>query len=136
MKKYLLVVLCAVLMFAVVGCSKKNQVVCSKTTTEEDLTVTEEGIFELDENDKIVAASGTFTFNDKESAKTYCDIFKLGFSGEDGDAVTCTDTKITIKDLEKLNEDDEDDEEESIKIVGMSKEDLIKFETEAGYTCK
>ena len=54
MKKYFLVVLCAVLMLTVTGCGKKaNQVTCSKTETEDDQKITVSITADFDKDDKV-----------------------------------------------------------------------------------
>lgn len=131
MKKYFLFVFCAVLLFGVVGCSKKNQVVCSKTTTEEDISVTEEGVYELDKDNKVTSASGTLTFSDKDTAESYCSMFQA--DPESAKYVSCSGKKITIKNLEEFASDEED---EADKIVGLTKDELVKALTEDGYSCK
>lgn len=130
MKKYLFATL-FVLMLVVSGCGKKNQLVCSKTTEEAGKTYTEEAIFELDKDNKVVKASGKYTFSDKESAKTYCNLF-TSFIGSD--YIKCADKEIEIVNLEKLDEDSED--EDAIKIVGMTKDEIVQLEKTEGYTCK
>lgn len=130
MKKYLFVTLFA-LMLVVSGCGKKNQVVCSKTTEADGKTYKEEAVFELDKDNKVTKASGKYTFSDKESAETYCNLFK---SFIESDYIKCTDKEIEIVNLEKIAEDSED--EETTKILGMTKDEIMQLEQEEGYTCK
>lgn len=130
MKKYLLVLLCAFVL-VVTGCGKKNQVVCSKTTSEGDQKVVEEGIFVLDKDNKVESAEGSYIFDDKDLAKNYCDLFKSLLDDEFKNSISCSDNKVTIKDLHKMQ-----DEDAETKIVGLSKDELIKFEEEQGYSCK
>jgi uncharacterized lipoprotein YehR (DUF1307 family) len=134
MKKGFLVVLCVLLLVVVVGCGKKseNEVVCSKTTTDGDKSVTEEGVFKLDSDNKVTGADATYTFSDKDVAASYCSLFKMGIDSKYSDLISCSDTKVTIKNLEKIAGDSDD----STKLVGMTKDELIKFETGEGYTCK
>lgn len=130
MKKYLLIVLCA-LVLVVTGCGKKNQVVCTKTTIEGEVTIKEEGTFVLDKDDKVESADAVYTFNDEDLAKNYCDLFKTFLGEEHQNSISCSSTKITIKDLHKLQ-----DEEDGTVLAGMKKDELIKFEEEQGYSCK
>ena len=132
MKKYFFIVLCTAMLFTVVGCSKKNQVVCTKTSTNEGITVEEEGVFELDKDNKIASLTATYTYSDSETAKSYCDMYKSVFGSQNADLISCSGTKVTIKNIEKLL----DEEDDPKKVMGMTKDELIKFETEDGYSCK
>lgn len=131
MKRYFLIVLC-ILLLCVVGCSKNNQIICSKTITEDGETVLEERTFYLDKNSKVETASETFTFSSKEDAKDYCDMFNDVFGSNYSDLIICSDKEITINNYEKLI----DGEDSSIRIVGLTKEELINLGDSSGYTCK
>ena len=132
MKKSVFVALFALLLVFVVGCGNKNEVVCSKTNSEGGKSVTEEGVFKLDSDNKVTGADVTYKFSDKDLATSYCSLFKMGIDSKYSDLISCSDTEVTIKNFEKIvgNEDD------STKLVGMTKDELIKFETGEGYTCK
>lgn len=131
MKKYLLVVICTVLLFTVSGCSNSSKVVCSKTTKQDNNEAKEEGTFEFDKDGKLTKASGKYTFNDKEVAKNYCTVFTMAVS-DNKDLIKCTDDSVEILDLLKFG----DDGEEKDKLKNMTKDELIKFEEDAGYTCE
>ena len=132
MKKYFLIVICAVLLFGVVGCSKKQKLVCTKTTTEDELTLVEESIYEFDKDNKITSAVGTMEFNDKDVTKSYCEFFKDTLGDKASGILSCTDTKLTINDLDKLAEA----VKETTRFVGEDKDSIIKIHTDDGYTCK
>ena len=132
MKKYFLIVFCAALLFVVTGCGSTSKVICTKTNTDGDQTMKEEGVFELDSNNKVTKAYGTFIFDDKDTAQSYCDLFKMSVGEKYVDLFECSGKEIKIKDLEKMADDDSD----SPKLTGMTKDELIKLEESEGYSCK
>ena len=131
MKKYLLVVACALLL-VVTGCSKKNQLICSMTGTNEDgQKQTMDVILDLDKDNKAIKASMVYDFGDKTLVDSMCDIYK---QTEGADNVECSGTKITIKDMNKSSITDEEDDSES--MIGKTKDEIIALAKEDGFTCK
>ena len=130
MKKCLLVVTCALLLFLTTGCGKK-QLKCSATVTEDGVTMKGEVIADLDKDDKIEDATIIYTFDDKEQAETYCSFIKLLEDKDKGVLVDCKDNKITITGYANI-----EDEEGSDGMVGASKEEFIKAVKEEGFTCE
>ena len=130
MKKCYVIVL-LMISFLMVGCGK-NQVVCTKKTTANEKTINEEVIAELDSDNKVTSVYGSYIFDDEEMAKTYCDTFKTVLGKEFSDKISCSNKKVTIKDLDKMQED----VEESKKVIGMSKEEFVKLEGETGHICE
>ena len=53
MKKYILVVICALVLFITVGCGKTNQLKCTKKSTEEGITMSAEVVADLDNDNKV-----------------------------------------------------------------------------------
>ena len=130
MKKYILSVFFIGLLIITVGCGKTNQVKCSKTETEEGEKMTAEVVANLDSNNKIKDVSMTYDFSSKSTAETFCQMFKSDDSSKKD--VTCSGTKITVKNLESF----ENDEETSKKFNEMTKDDFVKIAKEDGFTCK
>ena len=124
MKKYALLVLCAVLLFGLTGCgSSKKQVSCSQKVDEDGVNMTVRMIADLDKDDKITGLSVEYEFASKEVASAYCEIFKA-----DDDSVSCNGNKITVKGF--------DDEEEAAAIIGKAKDEFISYGQAQGYSCK
>lgn len=135
MKKYYLVVFCALLLFVVVGCSKKNQVVCTASTTEQGITMDAEVIGDLDADNKITAVTVVYDLHDKKYADQYCSMFKLFETEGSGVKVNCSGSKITIEGMASMDIDAEEDE----KIIGKTKEEFIAAAQESEdikFTCK
>ncbi len=130
MKKLVIFLCCAVMLLVVTGCGKKNQVVCSKTAEEEGQKMTVEVTVDFDSSDKATNASMVYDFEDKTLAETFCNLFK---ESDQKDNISCSGTKITIKDLDAFEDEEEEDSE---KVVGQSKEDVLKTAEEEGFTCK
>ena len=128
MKKYFLIVVFTLMLFTVTGCGKK-QVVCSKSETVEGKTMSVDVIIDLDENDKATGASMVYDFGDKETAETYCELLKQ--TGE-ADKLKCSGSKVTVKDIDNMS----DEEEDSEKITGKTKEEFVKEAEAEGFTCK
>jgi hypothetical protein len=129
-KKYFLVVFCALLMFTLTGCGK-NQVKCTGSYSEEGMKISAEMIADLDANDKVTDATAIFDLGDSNTANQYCSLFKLAETADSGVKVTCSGTKVTIEGYAKMESDDEEDE-----LIGLSKEDFIKAMAEEDFTCK
>ena len=119
MKKYLLVLACAMLLCAV-GCGKKNQVVCTQSETENGITMKAEVTVDFDANDKLTDATAVYELSDKDTASQYCAFMKLAEDAEKGVKIECSGNKITIKGFAKMDEDEDEE-----KLIGMSKEDFI-----------
>lgn len=128
MKKYLTLIFCLMLLFLVTGCGK-NQVTCSKTETEDGKEMTLSIIADLDSNDVVTEASAVYDFGDKETADLFCETFK---EGADASRVSCSGTKVTIKNIDDM----EDEDIESEDAAGKTKEAFIQAAKEEGYTCK
>lgn len=131
MKKYLLVLACAVLLLTA-GCGKsssKNQVKCTGTQTEDGITIKGEVTADLDNDNKITDAVVVYELSDKTYAEQYCSLFKLFESAGDGVSVSCSGNKITIKGFANIDDGDG-------KLAGMTKEDFIKSMEEEQFTCK
>ena len=131
MKKYLLIALLVVLSFGIAGCSKKNQVVCTQTETQNGITIKGEVIVDFDKDDKLTDATAVYDVSDKTTAEQYCSFMKLMEDAAKGVKVDCSGTKITINGFAQV--DSEEDEE---KIVGMSKTDFIEKMKAEDMTCK
>ena len=132
MKKYLIVVFCALFAVALTGCGKKNQVTCSGTITEGGLTIKAEVVGDFDANDKLTGATMVYDLGDKTTAEQYCTLFKMFESSEKGISISCSGSKITIKGYAQMA--DEDSEEE---LIGASKDDFIKaMQEQEGVTCQ
>ena len=129
MKKYLLVVVCALLLVVVTGCGNKNQIVCSQEMTESGLTMKGEIIASLDGDNKVSDLSLSVDLGNKELANSYCEFYK---QSADGAKVSCSGTKVTVDGLASLDDDDDEDD----KTIGLTKEDFIKKAEQEGYTCK
>ena len=134
MKKYFLVVFCALLLFIVTGCGSKNQVVCSGTMEEDGEKFEAEVIGEFDKDDKLTTVTMTEDAGSKEKADQVCAMYNA-FAGEmpEGVSVSCSGSKVTIKGYEKFDEEDEDE------IVGKTKDEfkkLMEDESEGKLTCK
>ena len=131
MKKYFLVVLCAVLVFVVAGCSKKNQLVCTGESTESGVKMKAEIVADFDSNDKLTDATVTYDLGSKEVADQYCSLFKLAEDKEKGVTIDCSGSKIIMKGYANVSDEDEE------AVVGKTKEEFKKLvESDQGVTCK
>ena len=133
MTKYLLVVLCALLVVVVTGCGNKNQVTCSGSMEESGMTIKAEIIADFDESDKLTDATVVYDLGSSDTANQWCSMFKLMNDYEKGIEVSCSGSKITIKGYAKMAEDGEE------SMVGKTKEEFKKAmeeETEGQVTCK
>ena len=129
MKKYLLIVFCALLLVAVTGCGKK-QIKCTNSTTESGVEINAEVIADLDDSDKVTDATVIYGFSDSSIVDQYCSIFKMAEDEEKGISVDCSGSKITIKGMASLDDDEEDN------VIGQSKDEFVKSAEEEGFTCK
>ena len=130
MKKYLFVLMCAILLVAV-GCGNKNQVKCTGTQTEGGVTIKGEIIADLDQDNKVTGATASYDLGDETSANQYCSLMKLMENTEKGVSVNCSGSKITIKGYENIDADEEED-----SIIGITKEEFIEKMQEVQLTCK
>ena len=133
MKKYFLVVFCALLLFVVTGCGNKNEVKCTGTMSEGGVNVTAEIIGEFDDNDKLTTVTMIEDLGDKEKADQMCALVKAFMPADSGVDVSCSGSKVTIKGYEKMA-DDEDEQ-----VIGMTKEEFkqaMESEAEGQVTCK
>ena len=117
MKKYFLIAVVGLLLLT--GCGKK-QVVCTGTTEENGMKLTESVIAELDSSDKVTKVSMEAELPDADTAKQYCQLYQTVF-GED--AVKCNGKKFTIEDATKLMGEEDN-------VIGMSKDDFVKMLTD------
>ena len=134
MKKYLLVVLCALLVFVVTGCNK-NEVKCTGKIEENGKEYEAEVVAEFDKDDKLIDATITEDLGSKEAADQMCALYKAFMSEESGVSFSCSGSKITIKGYANLDSEEDDDE----KMIGMTKEEFKKYmntKTEGKITCK
>ena len=131
MKKYLIVVFCALFAVALVGCGKKNQVTCTGTMSEGGLTIKAEAIGDFDANDKLTEATVIYDLGDKTTAEQYCSLFKMFESSEKGISISCSGSKITIKGYAQMEA-----EEGEENLIGASKDDFIKAMEKESFTCK
>jgi hypothetical protein len=133
MKKYFLVVFCALLLFVVTGCGNKNQVVCSGSMSEGGVEVKAEIVADFDKDDKLTTVTVTEDLGNKEQADQMCALFKAFMPADSGVDISCSGSKVTIKGYENMAEDEED------KMVGMTKEEFkaaMEKEAEGNVTCK
>ena len=129
MKKYLFVLVCALLLL-VTGCGNKNQVKC--TGKDESTGMEAQIVADFDDNSKLVDASVVYDVKDKDTVEQYCSLFKLMENTDKGVSVSCSGTKITIKGFAKM----EADEDEEDSMIGKTKEEFIKAMEEEKFTCK
>jgi hypothetical protein len=133
MKKYFLMVLCALLLLVVTGCGNKNQVVCTGSMSEGGVEVKAEMVAEFDKDDKLTTVTVTEDLGDKEKADQMCALFKAFVPADSGVDISCSGSKVTIKGYENMADDEED------KMIGMTKEEFKKAmqeETKGAVTCK
>ena len=135
MKKYFLLVFCALLL-VVTGCGKKNQVICSGTTTEDGTEIKAEIIADFDKDDKLTTVTMIEDLGDKTKADQFCAMYNA-FASElsEGVSISCSGSKVTIKGYEKMD----DDEESSESMIGKTKEEFkkaIEEESNGTVTCK
>ena len=133
MKKYLLIVFCALLLVVVTGCGNKNQVKCTGTMSEGGVNISAEIIADFDENDKLVDATAIEDLGSKEKADQMCALFKAFMTEDTGVDISCSGSKVTIKGYAKMDADEED------SMIGKTKEEFIKAmedEGEGKLTCK
>ena len=128
MKKYFLVVVCALLLFLVTGCGGKK-LTCTQSVEEAGVKMEAQVIADLDDNDKIAGATVIYDLGDKATADSYCSLMKLAEDKEKGVTVECSGSKITINGMASMD-DDED------AVIGQSKEEFVKKAEEEGFTCK
>lgn len=131
MKKYFLVIFCALLLFVVTGCGKKNQISCSRTVTESGITMNVEVIADVDDNDAITDASIVYDLGDETTANAFCSLMETSMDSSEGQSINCSGTKITIKGLDNLDVDEESDQ-----LIGKTRADFVKEAEEEGFTCK
>lgn len=128
MKKFLLFAFCAVCLAASTGCgNSKNQLKCSKSETEDGVTMSMEYVINFDKDDKATGGSMSIDYGKKELANLICENVK------DNSKIKCSGSKVTYTDLTDM--DDEDAEEED-KLVGSKKADVKKLLEEQGMKCK
>ncbi len=131
MKKYFLVVFCALLLFVVTGCGNKNQVKCTGSFSEGGMSMDAEIIADLDDNDKVTDVTAIMDLKDKDTATQFCSLYKMFADEEKGIEISCSGSKITIKGYSKLEAETEEED-----IVGKTKDEFIKAMQEEKFTCK
>ncbi len=133
MKKYFLVVLCALLLFVVTGCGSKNELRCTQSMNESGIKMDGEIIAEFDKDDKLVDATVVYDLGDKDTATSWCAMFKMTENKDKGITVDCSGSKITMTGYAKAVEEESEDGE---KILGKTKEEFKKYAEAEGMTCK
>ena len=131
MKKYLLVVFCALLVLVVTGCGNKNQVTCTGSMTDSGMNIKAELVADFDDNDKLTDATVVYDLGDSNTATQWCALFQMMQDESKGIKVSCSGSKITIKGYAKM---DADDEEET--MVGKTKEEFKTAMEAEQFTCK
>ena len=131
MKKYFLVVFCALLLFVVTGCGNKNQVKCTGSFSEGGMNMEAEMIADLDENDKVVDVTAVMDLGNSDTANSFCSLYKLMEDKEKGVEVSCSGSKITIKGYANVEAGEDEDQ-----VVGKTKDEFIKLMEEEDFTCK
>ena len=135
MKRKVLIIFFFFLSLFMVGCGKKDkarssskQVKCSKTASEGGASMSSEVVAVFDRFDVVSDVSLTYDFGDEKKANMYCDLFKAT-----GDDVSCTGTKVIIKNLDSFEDNEVDDSE---KLTGKSKDEFIKAAEADGFSCQ
>ena len=103
----------------------KQELTCTKEDTDDDGTKMTLEMKATIEGDKVTSVLSSYIFTNKEDADKYCTNFK----NTKPELIECSDTKVTIKDIDEFSKADGVE-----KIVGMTKEKFIK--NLEGYTCK
>lgn len=128
MKKVLAVGVCALLLVVLTGCGK-NKVTCTGSSSEGGINIEAKVVAELDKDNKVSDVTVEYDLGSKETADTYCSLFKLMEDEESGVTVSCSGSKITIKGMAGLDDDSE--------VIGLTKDEFVKqAQEEAGLTCK
>ena len=91
MKKYFLIVVCALLLFVVTGCGNKNQLKCTGSMEDSGMKIEAEVVADFDENDKLTDATIVYDLGSSETASAWCSIFEYM---KDADKVTLPTTDI------------------------------------------
>ncbi len=130
MKKYFLVVVCALLLFVVTGCGNKNQLKCTGSMEDSGLKINAEVVADFDENDKLTDATIVYDLGDSDTAKAWCSIFEYMKDADKGIDVKCSGSKITITGYAKVADDDEE------SMVGKTKEEFKEAMAAEQITCK
>lgn len=134
MKKYFLVVFCALLLFVVTGCGNKNQVTCSGTMKESGMEIKAEIVADFDDSDKLTDATIVYDLGNSDTATQWCSLFQLMNDSDKGISVSCSGSKITIKGYAKMAE-----EEGEESMIGKTKEEFkqaMEKESDGQITCK
>ena len=132
MKKYFLVVFCALLLFVVTGCGdKKNQLKCTGSMSEGGVDMKAEIIADFDESDKLTDATIVYDLGSSETANQWCTLMQMMQDESKGIKVSCSGSKITITGYAKM---DDEDEEES--MIGKTKEEFKTAMAAEQITCK
>ncbi len=117
-------------LFILTGCG--NKVVCTGKMDEAGMKATAK-ITATIKSDKVSKVSAAITFDDKQTAETYCGLIKaFATAGDEDMDIKCSGKTMNIGNYAAFAgaEDDE-------KIIGMSKADFIKaMEKEDGVKCK
>ncbi len=132
MKKIMFSIMVVGCVFLLTGCGLGNKVVCTGTTEESGYKVGMKVTATLKGN-KVDKVSASMSFDNKETADTFCSILKLANTyAEDGKKIdfSCSGKSITIKDYTQLV--DSSDE----KLSDITKEDFIKAMESEKLKCK
>lgn len=133
MKKYFVILVCTIVLLSVSGCGKNNQLKCSKTETEDGITMAVDFVLDFDKNDKVTDSTITYDLGDSSTAEMFCSIMKASVDSSNGESVTCSGSKITIKGLDNFDADEDSDSE---KLIGKTRDEVIAAAKEDGFTCK
>lgn len=127
MRKYALVICCAVLVFLVTGCGG-NKVKCTASVSEGGVSLNAEVIANLDKDNKVDDVTITYNFDDKSTAESYCSIIKMIDNPDKGITVKCDGKKISVHGASSMDADD--------SAIGLTKSEFIERMEKEKFTCK
>lgn len=125
MKKIIILLI----MISLVGCTNKNEIICTKKFDQSGVIFTQK-IIGILENNKIKQVKTTLDFANKNEALSYCealDNYNLYLTNKID--YKCDNKKITIENYEVLNETD-------TSIIDITKEDFVNYFKEDNFACK
>ncbi|MDO4963046.1 MAG: hypothetical protein Q4E75_03000 [bacterium] len=133
MKKFACLLCISLFLLTGCGSKKSNEVVCSGSIEEDDVKLGMAVTAKLKDG-KVSNASVKMTFDDEDTAKEYCDLFNLANSySEENEKISfnCSSKEIEFDDYASILSNDDDDD-----IIGMTKDDFVKYMIEQDLTCK
>lgn len=136
MKKFLVLGLAGLFLFAGCGNNKnKNTVVCTGSTKENGVKISMKVTATL-KDEKVSAAKAIMTFGDKKTAKQFCSLFELANSFAESDDkkvdIKCNGKNVEFADYDKFMSTDDAD----AKIIGLTKDEFISSMKEQELSCK